>query len=357
MGGGATTSYPIFIPNTNGATITPTNGSVTPVMAGGSYSFTLQIATSYSNSNVIVRVGTDTLIPVNSIYTISNINAPRVIELLNLNINQYPIIASPSIYGSISPNDTTLVNYNSNISYSITPSVGYAILEVFVDSISVGAVSSYTFTNVTEPHFIYATFQTGSPDIIQSSSNNLNFTTTQNVASDSQITVVSADVNQLTINILVKAPQHFQVSLNGTAWYSQLVIQKSNLPEELYIRFLPTIVGQISDTIKVSSYGALTYIFVSGLSNVGVEDFGIDENDVALYPNPAQTQLSIELSEQMSSYPEWKMEIYDMLTHKIQEEILWNSKSNIDVSNLPSGVYFVVLTNRSNRIVKKVVVN
>ncbi len=357
MGGGATTSYPIFIPNTNGATITPTNGSVTPVMAGGSYSFTLQIATSYSNSNVIVRVGSDTLIPINSIYTISNINTPKVIELLNLNINQYPIIASPSINGSISPNDTTLVNYNSNISYSITPSVGYAILEVFVDSISVGAVSSYTFTNVTEPHFIYATFQTGSPDIIQSSSNNLNFTTTQNVASDSQITVVSADVNQLTINILVKAPQHFQVSINGTAWYSQLVIQKSNLPEELYIRFLPSVVGQISDTIKISSYGAMTYIFVSGLSNVGIENIGIDVNDVALYPNPAQTQLIVELSKQMSSYPEWKMEIYDMLTHKIQEEVLMDSKSQVDVSNLPSGVYFILLTNGSNRVVKKIVIN
>lgn len=357
MGGGATSSYPIFIPNTNGATLTPTNGSVTPVVAGGSYSFTLQIATSYSNSSVIVRVGTDTLVPVNSIYTISNINAPKVIELLNLNINQYPIIASPSINGSISPGDTTLVNYNSNISYSITPSVGYAILEVFVDSVSVGAVSSYTFTGVTEPHFIYATFQTGSPDIIQSSSNNLYFTTTQNVASDSQITTITADVNQLTINILVKAPQYFQVSLNGTVWYSQLVIQKSNLPEELYIRFIPTIVGQIADTIKISSFGAMSYLFVSGLSNVGVEDLNITDNDVTLYPNPAQTQLFVELSEPISSYPEWKMEIYDMLTHKIQEEVLLNSKSNIDVSKLPSGVYFVVLTNRSNRIVKKVVIN
>lgn len=357
MGGGATSSYPIFIPNTNGATLTPTNGSVTPVLAGGSYSFTLQIATSYSNSNVIVRVGTDTLVPVNSIYTISNINAPKVIELLNLNINQYPIIASPSINGSISPSDTTLVNYNSNISYSITPSVGYAILDVFVDSVSLGAVSSYTFTGVTEPHFIHATFQTGSPDIIQSSSNNLYFTTTQNVASDSQITTVTADVNQLTINILVKAPQHFQVSLNGTVWYSQLVIQKSNLPEELYIRFIPTIVGQIADTIKISSFGAMTYLFVSGLSNVGVEDLSITDHDVTLYPNPAQTQLFVELSEPIRSYPEWKIEIYDMLTHKIHEEVLLTSKSNIDVSKLPSGVYSVVLTNRSNRIVKKVVIN
>ncbi|HNX20897.1 MAG TPA: M6 family metalloprotease domain-containing protein [Bacteroidales bacterium] len=356
MGGGPSATYPVFSPNTNGATITPSNGSVSPVIAGGSYSFTLQIAASYSNSNVIVRVGADTLIPVNSIYTIPNINSPKVIELLNLNINQYPIIAYPSTNGAISPSDTTLVNYNSNISYAITPNVGYSVLEVFVDSVSVGVVSSYTFTNVMEPHSIYAHFQVGSPDIIQSSSNNLYFTTTQNVPSDYQVTTVTADISQLTINILVKAPQHFQVSLNGTTWYSQLVVQKSNLPEELYVRFSPTIIGQISDTIKISSYGAMSYLFVSGLSNVGVEDIRLDENDVMVYPNPTQNEIFIELSEQFQNFPDWEIEIYDILTHKLQEDKIQNSKMNIDVSKLPSGVYFIILSNKNNRIVKKFVI-
>lgn len=356
MGGGASTSYPVFIPNTNGATITPEIGSVSPVPAGGSYSFTLQVLSSYSNSNVIVRVGNDTLTAINSVYTIPNINAPKVIELLNLNINQYPIIAFPSINGTITPDDTILVNHNSNVSFSITPSVGYTISDVFVDSVSVGNVSSYTFTNVIGQHTIYALFQIGSPDIIQSTLNNLSFTTAQNTPSDYQITTVTADVSQLTINILVKAPQHFQVSLNGTTWNSQLVIQKSNLPEELYVRFLPNIVGQISDTIKISSYGAMTYLFVSGLSTVGVEDLKFDENDIMIYPNPTQNDLFIELTEQIQNYSDWKMEIYDVLTHKIHEEILSNSKAKIDVSNLPAGVYLVVLTNRSNRIVKKVVI-
>ncbi len=42
--------------------------------------------------------------------------------------------------------------------YTITPSSGYAVSDVQVDGSSVGAVSTYTFSNVTVNHTISATF-------------------------------------------------------------------------------------------------------------------------------------------------------------------------------------------------------
>ena len=70
----------------------------------------------------------------------------------------YTITASAGPHGSISPSGNVTVNQGSDKSFTITPHTGYSINDVLVDGSSVGAVSSYTFTNVTEDHTISATF-------------------------------------------------------------------------------------------------------------------------------------------------------------------------------------------------------
>jgi len=72
--------------------------------------------------------------------------------------NNYTITASAGSHGSISPSGGVTVNQGSDESFTITPDTGYSIADVLVDGSSVGAVSSYTFTNVTQDHTIYATF-------------------------------------------------------------------------------------------------------------------------------------------------------------------------------------------------------
>jgi hypothetical protein len=46
----------------------------------------------------------------------------------------------------------------ADLAFTITPSAGYRVAEVLVDGVSVGAVTSYTFNNVTANHMISATF-------------------------------------------------------------------------------------------------------------------------------------------------------------------------------------------------------
>ena len=60
--------------------------------------------------------------------------------------------------GSISPSGKSNVAQGTNLTYTITPKSGFAILAVAVDGVQVGAVSSYTFTNVQGPHTISAAF-------------------------------------------------------------------------------------------------------------------------------------------------------------------------------------------------------
>jgi len=71
----------------------------------------------------------------------------------------YTITASAGPNGSISPSGSVTVNQGSNKSFTITSDSGYSINDVLVDGSSVGAVSSYTFTNITQNHTISATFK------------------------------------------------------------------------------------------------------------------------------------------------------------------------------------------------------
>jgi parallel beta-helix repeat protein len=72
--------------------------------------------------------------------------------------NTHTITASAGSHGSISPSGNVTVNQGSDKLFIIIPDTGYSIDDVLVDGSSVGAVSSYTFINVTENHTISATF-------------------------------------------------------------------------------------------------------------------------------------------------------------------------------------------------------
>ena len=73
--------------------------------------------------------------------------------------NTYTIKATSGVGGSISPSGTVTVNYGTDQIFTITPDTGYHIKDVKVDGKSVGAVSTYTFTNVTSNHTIEAIFE------------------------------------------------------------------------------------------------------------------------------------------------------------------------------------------------------
>ena len=77
----------------------------------------------------------------------------------NFAINTYTITASAGPNGTVAPAGVTTVNYGAGQSYLITADSGYHVLYVLVDGVSVGAVTSYAFTNVTSNRTIEASFE------------------------------------------------------------------------------------------------------------------------------------------------------------------------------------------------------
>jgi hypothetical protein len=96
---------------------------------------------------------------INLSYTEGDITKNDTVEVTVTPVTKtYIITASAGSHGSINPSGNITVNQGSDKAFTITPNNGYSINDVLVDGSSVGAVSSYTFSNVIEDHTISATF-------------------------------------------------------------------------------------------------------------------------------------------------------------------------------------------------------
>ncbi len=143
-------SFTITASAGSGGSISPAGS--TPVVQGGSQTFTITPATGRHIDDV--RVDGVSVGAVTS-YTFSNVTAPHTIAA-SFALDTFLIASSAGANGSISGSQT--VAWGASATFAITPAANHHVADVLVDGVSVGAVSSYTFSNVTAPHTIAATF-------------------------------------------------------------------------------------------------------------------------------------------------------------------------------------------------------
>ncbi len=73
--------------------------------------------------------------------------------------NKFTITSAASAGGSISPAGSVQIQGGTSVIYKMTPKSGYRISNVAVDNVLVGAVNSYTFSNVNANHTIAVAFE------------------------------------------------------------------------------------------------------------------------------------------------------------------------------------------------------
>jgi len=153
--------YTITATAGTGGTITP-SGEV-KVEQGKNQTFTITPNSGYHIADVLVdakSVGAVTT------YTFTNVTSNHTIHA---NFAQdtpqptYTITATAGTGGTITPSGEVKVEQGKNQTFTITPNSGYHIADVLVDAKSVGAVTTYTFTNVTSNHTIHANFAQDTP--------------------------------------------------------------------------------------------------------------------------------------------------------------------------------------------------
>jgi hypothetical protein len=70
----------------------------------------------------------------------------------------YPLTSSAGTGGSISPAGSFFQSNGASQTFTITPAAGYQVANVTVDGVSVGAVTTFTLSNITAGHSVSATF-------------------------------------------------------------------------------------------------------------------------------------------------------------------------------------------------------
>ena len=136
-----------------GGSISPA-GTVT-VDRGEDQRFTITPNAGYVIDKVLVD-GVDQG-PVGS-YTFQDVTEKHTISA-TFKEKTYDIVASAGTGGSISPAGTIQVTHGSSKTFTITPNSGFLVDDLLVDGISKGALTTYTFSNVTEAHTITASFK------------------------------------------------------------------------------------------------------------------------------------------------------------------------------------------------------
>ena len=126
---------------------------------------------SKTNTNIATDQGdgyvvsiTARYLKVNMLYNSANVGVHiadfRVYGTLSTGVPvSYTITAGSGTGGTITPTGSVSVTQGTNKTFAVTAGSGYQIANVTVDATSLGAVSTYTFTNVTANHSISATFQ------------------------------------------------------------------------------------------------------------------------------------------------------------------------------------------------------
>jgi hypothetical protein len=135
------------------------DGSVSPagvtnVAYGGSQAYSITPAVHYHVADVFVD---STSVGAVSAYTFTGVTAAHTISAtFAIDVNTITASAGPD--GTVTPAGATSVPYAGSQVYAIIPAAHHHVADVLVDGSSAGAVTAYTFTNVTVPHTISATF-------------------------------------------------------------------------------------------------------------------------------------------------------------------------------------------------------
>ncbi|MCX6344461.1 MAG: hypothetical protein NT018_05225 [Armatimonadetes bacterium] len=154
-----------------GGTISPSGAVI--VNQGGSKVFTIAPSVGYAISNVTVDGVSKGAI---TTFTFNNVTVSHTISAAFVAMPAKTITASAGANGSISPSGAVVVNYGANQTFTFPANTGYQVANVTVDSVSQGAITSYTFTNVTANHTISATFMVLTPVAYYQFENNVNDT-------------------------------------------------------------------------------------------------------------------------------------------------------------------------------------
>ena len=136
------------------------NGKIVPgtpqtVLYGDSVTFEIQPATGYVVEDVLVNGVSQGAL---TTYTFTNVTTNGTIKA-TFKRQSLTVTPEAGTGGKIVPGTPQTVLYGDSVTFAIEPDTGNVVEDVLVNGVSQGALTTYTFTNVTANGTIKATFK------------------------------------------------------------------------------------------------------------------------------------------------------------------------------------------------------
>jgi hypothetical protein len=266
-------------------------------------------------------------------YTFTNVTANHTIAA-SFAINTYTITASAGAGGAIAPSGAVSVNHGSNQAFTITPNTGFHVADVLVDNQSVGAVTSYTFNNVTANHTIVASFAINIYTITASAGSDGSITPegeNQVAHGDSLSFVITPDVGFQIADVLVDS-----VSVGAVATYTFIDVTANHTIAASFEPEVASAPGSSAPVLRTALLRAAPNPFGS-TTRIRFEIAGATSADLAIYSVDGRRV-------RLLGNQRWEMGRYEMT---------WNGKDD-DGGTVAAGTYFVRLKTATEVKVQKI---
>jgi hypothetical protein len=150
--------------------------------------------------------------------------------------------------------------------------------------------------------------------------------------------------------------------VNGAVGISDYSVFQGNIISQGAINLYSgtTIYGRI-----LSGVGAIETVEINSLSdisstecdiNLGVENLSINSNSVLVFPNPFESNITVEI-EDFDATNFYSMKLKSMLGQDLFQSELTKQITNLDFNNLPSGVYFYEIYSNGSFVAKGKIVS
>jgi hypothetical protein len=150
---------------------------------------------------------------------------------------------------------------------------------------------------------------------------------------------------------------------------SSNVLISSATQSNQWVRNDTVIDGATNETYKVTAvgcYSVITKNLVNGCSSTSdtvcvttiessIDQLSINSDRLSIYPNPTTGEISVNINSSVEDIKDWNLQITDVLGRTVYAKSSLNYNNDIDLSNLPGGVYFITVINKMRRAVVPVV--
>jgi hypothetical protein len=245
-------------------------------------------------------------------------------------------------------NSTAIFDINSNISWNLVSGQTWLTLNKTLGSdgaaIIVTALANPDTFSRTSTLIVYGTGVKFDTVIVAQEAGSASIKVSTNI-----LNVASAANSMATFGIMSNI--NWEVN-SKEAWLTTSNASGSDSATITITASANTTINTRIDTITVSGSGVTSQFIAVIQAGVITDIANISNEDIMLYPNPANDRVIIDL-QRLNSVQKSNISIYNIQGQTIMQQILQQEKTEIDISGLSKGVYILKVCNGERTEVKK----